>query len=209
MWIVCLADNSHEMASLIYSEKIIIKIRIPSATILVTGGALMINPFQPADQNRYLCKQMRFLFVLRFYGPVNPMVSCRARSLYLTTRLLGRLSPLSGLTSIVHILSPETDYCPSWISGRERMTVENISWSISTKECCRPRQGLNPRPPGPQSDGASNWATKAGNRWDGLSGSTLFAILLLTFEWFHFLQQWMCLNSEIVESMSETQGWMH
>ena len=36
------------------------------------------------------------LFVLRFYGTVNPMGSCRARSVYLTTRLLGRLSPLSG-----------------------------------------------------------------------------------------------------------------
>ena len=36
------------------------------------------------------------LFVLRFYGPVNPMGSWRARSVYLTTRLLGRLSPLSG-----------------------------------------------------------------------------------------------------------------
>ena len=36
------------------------------------------------------------LFVLRFYGPVNPMWSCRARSVYLTTRLLGRLCPLSG-----------------------------------------------------------------------------------------------------------------
>ena len=34
------------------------------------------------------------LFKLRFYGPVNPMGSCRARSVYLTTRLLG--SPLSG-----------------------------------------------------------------------------------------------------------------
>ena len=31
------------------------------------------------------------LFVLRFYGPVNPM-----GSVYLTTHLLGRLSPLSG-----------------------------------------------------------------------------------------------------------------
>ena len=61
----------------------------------------------------------------------------------------------------MHILSPETDNCPSWISRRERMTVENISWSISTKECCRPRRGLNPRPPGLQSDGASNWATEA------------------------------------------------
>ena len=36
------------------------------------------------------------LFVLRFYGPVNPMGSCRARSVYLTTHLLGRHSPLSG-----------------------------------------------------------------------------------------------------------------
>ena len=34
--------------------------------------------------------------VLRFYGPVNPMGSCRARSVYLTTRLLGRHSPPSG-----------------------------------------------------------------------------------------------------------------
>ena len=39
---------------------------------------------------------IHYLFVLRFYGPVNPMGSCRARSVYLTTRLLGRLSPLSG-----------------------------------------------------------------------------------------------------------------
>ena len=37
-----------------------------------------------------------FLFLLRFYRPVNPMGSCRARSVYLTTHLLGRLSPLSG-----------------------------------------------------------------------------------------------------------------
>ena len=42
------------------------------------------------------------------------------------------------------------------------MTVEIILWSISTKECCRPRWGLNPRPPGIQADGASNWATEVG-----------------------------------------------
>ena len=40
--------------------------------------------------------EMLNLFVLRFYDPVNPMGSCRARSVYLTTRLLGRLCPLSG-----------------------------------------------------------------------------------------------------------------
>ena len=45
------------------------------------------------------------------------------------------------------------------------MTVENISWSISTKECCRPRRGLNPRPSGLQSDGASKWATEAGRHF--------------------------------------------
>ena len=33
------------------------------------------------------------------------------------------------LSSIVHILLQEIDNCPSWISGRERMTIENILWS--------------------------------------------------------------------------------
>ena len=37
----------------------------------------------------------RFVFVLRFYCLVNSMGLCRARSVYLTTRLQGRLSPLS------------------------------------------------------------------------------------------------------------------
>ena len=47
-------------------------------------------------QLTFLILSIICLFVLRFYGPVNPMGSCRARSVYLTTRLLGRLSPLSG-----------------------------------------------------------------------------------------------------------------
>ena len=78
------------------------------------------------------------LFVLRLYCPVNPLGSCWAQSVYLTTLLLGRLSPLS---SIVLILTSETDNCPSW-SGRERMTIENISRSICTKECCWSKGGL-------------------------------------------------------------------
>ena len=36
-----------------------------------------------------------YLFVLRFYGPVNPMGSCRARSVRVNTPLLDKLSPLS------------------------------------------------------------------------------------------------------------------
>ena len=64
----------------------------------------------------------------------------------------GQAQSSKRLTSIVHILLPETDNCPSWISGRERMTVQNISWYISTKKCCRLRRGSNPPPPGLQSD---------------------------------------------------------
>ena len=49
-------------------------------------------------------------------------------------------------TGIVHFLSPDTD---SWMSRRERMTVDNIL--CSTKECCWPRE-LNPQSPDHQSD---------------------------------------------------------
>ena len=102
------------------------------------------------------------IICLRFYGPSQPNgVMSSAVSLPNHT-FTGQSS--KQLTSIVHIPSPETDNCPSWISGRERMTIKNISWSISMKECCRPPRGLNPKPPGLQSDGASNWATEAG--WD-------------------------------------------
>ena len=54
-------------------------------------GRKVITIAHPEHSSGELC-----LFVLRLYSPVNPMGSCRARSVYLTTRLLGRLSPLSG-----------------------------------------------------------------------------------------------------------------
>ena len=50
--------------------------------------------------------------------------SCRAGQFYLTTLFLGRLS--SCYSQFVHSLSLETDVCPSCISGRERMAIENI-----------------------------------------------------------------------------------
>ena len=55
-----------------------------------------INSVDPEQLSQLIWIGTVCLFVLRFYGPVNPMGSCRARSVYLTTRLLGRLSPLSG-----------------------------------------------------------------------------------------------------------------
>ena len=76
-------------------------------------------------------------FEMRFYDPVIPLRSCWVQSVYITTLLLGRASLLSSWQYCA-LFSPDTDNCPkvSWISGRERMTVENISWSISMKECC-------------------------------------------------------------------------
>ena len=62
------------------------------------------------------------------------------------------------LTSIVHILSPETDNCPYWISGRKRMTIENISWSISRKNVADPA-GVEPAASWSPVGRASNWAT--------------------------------------------------
>ena len=58
---------------------------------LILSDKLVYEVLGHLSRNRQVC-----LFVLRFYGPVNPVGSCRARSVYLTTRLLGRLSPLSG-----------------------------------------------------------------------------------------------------------------
>ena len=61
----------------------------------VLAHKLKMLPVGPANQLKdQFCRFC--LFVLRFYGPVNPMGSCRARSVYLTTLLLGRHSPLSG-----------------------------------------------------------------------------------------------------------------
>ena len=39
----------------------------------------------------------------------------------------GQAESSKWLTSIVHILLPETDNYPSWTSGQQGMTVENIS----------------------------------------------------------------------------------
>ena len=37
------------------------------------------------------------LYVLRIYGPVNPIGSCQAQSVYVTTLLLGKLSPVTSI----------------------------------------------------------------------------------------------------------------
>ena len=63
----------------------------------------------------------------------------------------------------MHILSQETDNCPSWIIERENDRTKYFMINlhermlqdlagISTNECCRTRRGSNPRPPCHQSD---------------------------------------------------------
>ena len=52
-------------------------------------------------------------------------------SVNLTTLFRGRLR--LGSQYFAHTLSLVTDNIPSWITERRRMTIENISWSNSTK----------------------------------------------------------------------------
>ena len=77
-------------------------------------------------------KEMMIICCVEVLQPMqtNGVMSSTVSLSNLTTLLLGRLSPLSGQP--VSLL-PETDNCPSWISGRERMTVKIFHGQISTK----------------------------------------------------------------------------
>ena len=92
--------------------------------------------------------------VLRFYGPVNQMGSCRARSVYLTTCLLGRLSPLSCQLPFLNQRKGENDHRKYFmINLHERMLPTSVgvepetSWSpvgrrIQLSHRGQPDQGL-------------------------------------------------------------------
>ena len=56
------------------------------------------------------------------------------------------------ITCTVHILSPENDNCHSWISGKKKMIVGNISWSNLYERMLPTRRRSNPQPPDHQSD---------------------------------------------------------
>ena len=64
--------------------------------ILHHRGIKLILTYSWARPAILVAGKGRFWFVLRFYGPVNPMGSCRARSVYQTTHLLGRMLSISG-----------------------------------------------------------------------------------------------------------------
>ena len=60
----------------------------------------------------------------------------RARSVNLATLFLSK-PPRQFYQYLVHILSPVTDNCSSWISGRGRMAVEIFSWPSLHERMCR------------------------------------------------------------------------
>ena len=77
-----------------------------------------------------------FLFVLRFYGPVNPMGSCRAWSVYLTTRLVGHFmsSPRKGRKEI-DSRGDEREVQGIKRNRNEREETEEIKTFPSTLTC--------------------------------------------------------------------------
>ena len=77
-------------------------------------------------------RKLNNIWLIEVLRPSQHIRVLLSQSVYLTT-----LSWAGLVLYAVHILLPETNICPSWISGRERMTVENISRSISMKESCR------------------------------------------------------------------------
>ena len=64
------------------------------------------------------------------------------------------------LTSIVHILLPETDNCPSWISRRKRMTI-NVLHDRSPQKNVTDLAGIKPTSSWSSVRRASNSATEA------------------------------------------------
>ena len=113
---------------------------------------------------------LQWIVCVDFYGPVNPRGSCRAQSVYLTTLFPANTQCSNNvvttswrcsdvvttlcvccvtvqaksserLTSIVHILSPEAYNCASWISGRDRMTIEKKIVIILHERMLQTRRG--------------------------------------------------------------------
>ena len=82
-----------------------------------------------------------FFFALRFNNPVNQLGSCRVQSIYQTTLLLGRLSPLSGSPGLCTFFRQQ-------LTTALLDSAEGIEWpqkifygQISSKERCQPEGG--------------------------------------------------------------------
>ena len=102
--------------------------------------------------------------MLKFYGPFNPMGSCRVRSVYLTTRLLGRLSTLSSNQYCAHSFArnwqlPFLNQRKGENDCRKYFTINLHKRMLPTSAGVEPATSWSPV------GRASNWATEAG--WNG------------------------------------------
>ena len=108
MWIICLADDSHEMSSFIFSDKI----EIWSALY-----ELNLNSSWTSD----ICPE-----VLQPSQPNGVMLSTVSLSNHTFT---GQAKFFKRLTSIVHILSPETDWQLPFLNQLKFNTVNILETS--------------------------------------------------------------------------------
>ena len=122
------------------------------------------------------------LFVLRFYGPVNPLGSCRARSVYLSHVYWTGLILWAVNQYCVHSFARnwQLPFLNQRKGGNDR---RKYLWSISTTECCRPR-GSNPRPPDHQSDTHPTEPSRPA-KWTEYTWYCLFYLFIF---FFHILQ---------------------
>ena len=128
------------------------------------------------------------LLMLRFQGPVNPMGSCCVLSVYLTTLLLGRLSPLSGwpvLCTFFHqklttaLLEPAEEGEWPWKYFMIKSPHKNVA----------DLAGVKP---------ATSWSSVGGCGFDPTGSATFFRGVLITkyfllsFSHFHWFKKGSC-----------------
>ena len=89
--------------------------------------------------------------MLRFYGPINPMGSCLAWSVYLTTLLLGRFSPLSVYKYCAHSFARnwQLPFLNQWKEQNDHRKYFMVNLH---KRILPVRRWSNPQPPDHQSD---------------------------------------------------------
>ena len=108
------------------------------SNFLLQFVCVCVEVLQPSQSNRVMLSTVSL--------PNHTFTGCAKSSKRLTSSL------------VLCILLPETDTCPPWISRRERMNIDSISWSISTKEVADPVR-FEPTTSWSQVGRASNWAT--------------------------------------------------
>ena len=127
-----------------------------SVTAACLKNPWMFGYLQPIQQRLIrVC-----FFVLRFFCPVNPMGSCWVQSVYLTTLLLGRLSPLSSKPVLCAFIA--RNWQLPFLNQRKGENDSRKYFMINLHERMLPtRCGSNPQPPDHQSGCACNWAIEA------------------------------------------------